>query len=212
MKILDFKPLTFSEVIVITFARFLDERGFFSETYNFTTFSQKEQLKNCEASLPNISIKQCNESWSKKNVIKGFHFQWNPLMGKLVRTVVGHMIDIIIDVRPNSKTFGKGIMYDMPSSQTQKTSQAIWIPPGFAHGNYYLQDSVIEYFCTSTYSPTGEIGIFPFSKQIDWSLADRDLYKNFITMQNSPIISKKDLAGIELAEWKNNSNSNCFDT
>jgi dTDP-4-dehydrorhamnose 3,5-epimerase len=210
MKILDIKPLAFPEVIYLEFARFHDDRGYFSETYNFSNFSQNSSMKNGVNLMPNISIKQCNESWSKKNVVRGFHFQFNPFMGKFVRTIFGHMVDIIIDIRPNSKTFGKGIMCDMPSSQTQNKSGAIWIPPGFAHGNYFLKDSIIEYYCTSTYNPSGEIGLFPFSKQIDWSFADKKLYDQFLTIQKKALISVKDSKGIDISDWKSNSNSNCF--
>lgn len=207
MKIISIQQLSLPEILLITFARFSDERGYFTETFNIREFQTMKELN----SLSNLSIQQSNESFSKKKTIRGLHFQWSPQMGKFVRTVYGHMVDIILDVRTSSKTFGKAIMCDMPANQSSTTSQAIWIPPGFAHGNYYMQDSFIEYFCTSTYSPTGEIGIFPFSNQIDWSLADRDLHKRFTMLQNNPIISKKDLAGIELSEWKNNINSNCFD-
>lgn len=208
MKITSIESLAFPEVLLITYDRFCDERGYFTETFNESELHKKSQY----GDLANLSIKQTNESFSKKGTIRGLHFQWKPVMGKLVRTVYGHMVDIILDIRPHSHTFGKGIMYDMPADTSAKSAVSIWIPPGFAHGNYYLKDSMIEYYCSNIYNPGGEVGILPLSSQIDWSLCQRDLYTQFVRIQqHSPIISKKDLGGISLTDWKSNINSSCFE-
>jgi dTDP-4-dehydrorhamnose 3,5-epimerase len=87
----------------------------------------------------NIAEPQSNESVSKKGVIRGLHFQWNPFMGKLVRTLLGHMLDI----RKHSPTRGKAILYDMPARDTEDWDEWIWVPPGFAHGNLFLADTRI---------------------------------------------------------------------
>ena len=79
-------------VKVIHFERFLDKRGYFSETFRDTDF-----LQNKLGVFPN-GILQTNESYSRRNVLRGLHFQWNNPMGKLVRTISGHMVDLILDL------------------------------------------------------------------------------------------------------------------
>ena len=109
MKILEVKSLAIPEVKVIRFARFPDNRGYFSET-----FKQSDVLKNPElAFLKPFDFVQTNESFSKKRVVKGLHFQWQPPLAKLLRTISGHMVDMILDIRKNSPTLGKIILYDL---------------------------------------------------------------------------------------------------
>jgi dTDP-4-dehydrorhamnose 3,5-epimerase len=154
---------------------------------------------------------QQNESYSKAGVIRGLHFQWNPFMGKLVRTITGRMIDIVLDIRINSPSLGKAIMYDMPAKPVNQFNEWIWIPPGFAHGNIYTEETIIEYFCTGEYSPGCEAGISPLSEDIDWSLCDFELKKIFINLLNiNPIISQKDQNGLKLNEWLSDVRSDNF--
>ena len=90
-------------VKVIHFERFLDKRGYFSETFRDTDF-----LQNKLGVFPN-GILQTNESYSRRNVLRGLHFQWNNPMGKLVRTISGHMVDLILDLRIGSPTISASV-------------------------------------------------------------------------------------------------------
>lgn len=205
MKILEIKSLEIPEIKVIKFARFCDERGYFSEQF------RKSDIKNLNVdSLKNIEFFQANQSYSKKNVIRGLHFQWNPYMGKLVRTLSGNMTDLVLDIRKDSPTFGKIIGYEIPSCDEQDYEEWIWVPVGFAHGNFFIKDSKIEYFCSGEYSPGCEAGISPLSKDIDWSLCKKEIRKNFLEVLKNPIISNKDRNGLSLEEWVNDPRSDNF--
>ncbi len=195
MKILEIESLVFPEVKVIRFSRFTDKRGYFTETYRF---AQLEQI------IPQLRIKQVMESHSKKNVLRGFHLQYDPPMGKLVRTVVGEMIDFFLDLRKESKTFGFIGGYQMPSSWIDEYDQWIWIPPGFAHGNFYLKESTIEYFATEIYNPQGEVGIYPLAEDINWSYCDIMIKKIFDQYKEKAILSEKDKKGLTISQWKKN--------
>ena len=93
-----------------------------------------------------FDFKQCTVSCNNKNVLRGLHFQWNPNMGKLVRTITGYMVDLILDLRQDSPTLGKIMAFHMPSKSMNTSNMWIWVPEGCAHGNFFLEDSYIEYF------------------------------------------------------------------
>lgn len=206
MVIIEIKSLAIPEVKVIRYKRFVDDRGYFTETY------RRENFENELADvLPGFRIEQVNESRSKKGVIRGLHIQWNPFQGKLVRTLYGHMVDLAVDVRPGSPTFGKGIMYDMPANLDKDYGEWIWIPVGFVHGNFYLEDSAIEYFCTGKWSQGNEASIYPFSEEIDWSLVDSKTLEKFKALKDKAIISEKDRNGISLKEWLESDFSRLFE-
>ena len=204
MNILSKTKTALPGVLLFTYSRFKDDRGYFSETYN------KKELCLSDGTDIVPELVQSNESYSKKNVVRGLHFQYDPFMGKLIRTAYGHMIDLIVDIRPNSETYGKGIMIDMPGSQESQTDSLIWIPPGFAHGNLFLENTLIQYFCTGTYNPQGEVGIYPYSPDIDWSLSSSRLHDQLIQMKEHAIMSPKDKKGISLTEWTTNANARQF--
>jgi dTDP-4-dehydrorhamnose 3,5-epimerase len=206
MKITNFKELSIPDVHVIQYERFSDKRGYFSETFRE---SDLDSLTIRNKIFPN-GIKQSNESYSRRNVLRGLHFQWNPLMGKLVRTISGHMIDIILDLRLGSPTQGKLIAYDMPVNNGSIFSEWIWVPPGCAHGNFFLEDSHIEYLCSGEYNGDCEAGINPFSEDIDWSICDKKLFNLFNDLKSSFIVSSKDTAGLSLNQWLTSLNSNQF--
>jgi len=201
MKILHVKDLPLEGVKVVKFGKFYDSRGYFTETYRKSDMTEVD-----------INVVQINESLSKPNVIRGLHFQWNPYMGKLVRTVKGHMVDLILDIRKNSPTYGKAIAYDMPVSlDFDSESEWIWVPPGFAHGNFFKEVTVIEYLCTGEYSQGCEAAISPIAKDIDWSLCEPKLYDELVSLfEGDGIISDKDKAGLTLKQWENKKNSNNF--
>ncbi len=126
-----------------------------------------------------VRFLQANESFSRAGTVRGLHFQWNPYMGKLVRTIRGHMIDVALDIRKGSPTYGQIVAYDMPVQGDEDFAEWIWLPPGFAHGNTFPQDTVIEYFCSGEYSPGNEAGISPVADDLDWSLCDPALRDQF---------------------------------
>ena len=124
-------------------------------------------------------------------------------MGKMVRTILGHMVDLVLDIRKNSPTFGKIIAYEMPIDVDNNLGEWIWVPPGFAHGNFYLEDSMIEYFCTGEYSPGCEAGISPLALDIDWSMCDQELKRKFNSVTlNTKLITEKDRDGLTVEQWK----------
>ncbi len=204
MKILDVKALAIPDIKVIRYARFADARGFFAEHFKKSDFAKLDFQKG-------IEFLQCNESYSRAGAVRGLHFQWNPYMGKLVRTLSGHMVDMVLDIRKGSPTFGKIIAYDMPADSNVEFGEWIWVPPGFAHGNYFDRESRIEYFCSGEYNPACEAGISPLAQDIDWCLCD-PLLKNGLDaiMANDPLISEKDKNGHMLSSWIQNPNSNLF--
>lgn len=207
MKILEIKSLKIPEIKVIKFARFCDNRGYFTEQFRKSDLFGHPELN----SMRNIEFAQANESYSKKDTIRGLHFQWNPYMGKLVRTLSGHMVDMILDIRKNSPTSGKIIVYDMPSSKKREYDEWIWIPPGFAHGNFFLEPSTIEYMCSGEYNSKCEAGISPFAKDIDWSLCNKRLKKKFNEIAYATeLITEKDKKGFSLKDWENSEKSNNF--
>ncbi len=203
MKILEIKELKIPEIKIIKFAKFCDHRGYFTETFRNSDFENIDFMSK-------VKFIQCNESYSKPGTIRGLHFQWNPFMGKLVRTLKGRMVDIVLDIRKESPTFGKIIAYDMPQTPEMDYNEWIWVPPGFAHGNFFSESTSIEYFCSGSYNPSCEAGISPFSKDIDWSLCDKKLKNLFEEISKSPLVTDKDKNGYSLNAWSDKPESENF--
>jgi dTDP-4-dehydrorhamnose 3,5-epimerase len=148
---------------------FKDDRGFFLETYSVKAFK--------ELGL-NYSFIQDNQSFSKKGVVRGLHFQDAPFaQGKLVRVISGKALDIAVDIRPNSPTFGKWESFLLDA----ELSNLVYIPEGFAHGFSVLEDCVFSYKCTNVYDKASESGLLWNDPElnIDWQVAN-------------PIVSEKD--------------------
>jgi dTDP-4-dehydrorhamnose 3,5-epimerase len=207
MKILDVLDLKLSGVKTIRYGRFADHRGFFAEHFRKSDFMANSQLN----FLNDVEFFQCNESYSKPGTIRGLHFQWNPFMGKLIRTLRGRMIDLALDIRKSSPTFGKIIGHDMPAGPNEEYGEWIWLPPGFAHGNYFTEETHIEYFCSGEWSPSCETGISPFAEDIDWSLCEPGLKSIFDAIAASrPLMTEKDRNGHSLASWISNPDSDRF--
>lgn len=189
------------------FARFGDERGYFTEHFRDSDFRTNPQTP----FMREVDFVQANESFSRATTVRGLHFQWNPYMGKLVRTLYGYMIDVVLDIRKGSPTFGKAIAYDMPSDTGDEFNEWIWVPPGFAHGNTFLEDTSIEYFCSGEYSPGCEAGISPLSEDIDWSLCDQSLRETFYGIASSTsLMTDKDRNGLSVSEWESDERSGNF--
>jgi dTDP-4-dehydrorhamnose 3,5-epimerase len=207
MKILAATELALPDIKVIRFARFADHRGYFTESFRNSDF----QNNPVTSFMRGVQFLQCNESFSKNGTVRGLHFQWNPYMGKLIRTIRGHMVDVVLDIRKGSPTFGKIIAHDMPADEAATFGEWIWVPPGFAHGNFFLKDTTIEYFCSGEYSAGCEAGISPLAKDIDWSMCDPRLRGLFHELApRTELISDKDKAGLTVTAWQQDQRSSNF--
>jgi dTDP-4-dehydrorhamnose 3,5-epimerase len=198
MKIIEVKTLAIPEIKVVRFGRFMDHRGYFTEPFRASDLHHNPVTD----FLRDVTFVQENESYSKAGVIRGMHFQWNPYMGKFVRTIRGRMVDLVLDIRKGSPTLGKMIAYDIPDSVDADYNEWIWVPPGFAHGNFFTTDSTIEYLCSGEYSPGCEGDISPLAADIDWSMCDPTLKADFDNLlSDSPLMSDKDRDAITLNDW-----------
>ena len=158
-------------------AIYRDDRGFFLETYN--------QRRMTEAGLPVVWL-QDNFSLSKKNVLRGIHYQITQPQGKLVRATHGSVLDIAVDLRRSSPTFGKHVVAEL----TGENGHMLWIPPGFGHGFLVLSESAgFAYKVTDYYAPQAE-------RTILWN--DPDLALPWPIDSLAPIVSAKDQAGSSL--------------
>jgi dTDP-4-dehydrorhamnose 3,5-epimerase len=205
MQIINVKQLEISEIKIIKFLKYSDHRGYFSESFRKTDIELDDKV----SFLHGVNFNQINESFSKAGTIRGLHFQWNPFMSKLVRCISGSLIDIALDIRKESPTYGMVIAYQMFADSDY--GEWIWIPEGFAHGIYLPNDSIIQYMCTGMWSPGNETAISLFSEDIDWSLCSSDLLDIFHKVINgNPIVSDKDKNGLTLKEWENKPESDLF--
>jgi dTDP-4-dehydrorhamnose 3,5-epimerase len=197
MKILEVLDLPLSGAKLINYARFSDERGYFTEIYRQSDFTNLLPALN----LSDFEFVQANESCSLKKVLRGLHFQYDPPQGKLIRLLRGQAVDVALDVRLSSPTFGQVIMIEMKCDMA--FGQWIWLPAGLAHGNFYLSDSAIEYFCTAPYNPKGEVGISPLDTSLDFSLSPEYLVRSFKELlAQGPILSERDSQGLTLEQWR----------
>ena len=159
-----------------------DERGHFFEPFSKEIYEELQE-----------KFYQDNHSYSKKHVIRGLHYQWDKPMGKLIRVVSGSIIDYYVDIRKDSKTYGKWDSVLLSANN----KKVLWVPPGFAHGFESLEDeNIVLYKCTSFYNPAGESGINPFDDElaIPWTapnhkrnLSEKDLNsKTFLEYKKEP--------------------------
>jgi dTDP-4-dehydrorhamnose 3,5-epimerase len=141
-------PASIPDVKIIEPKVFGDHRGYFFESYSAKVWQQH--------GLP-TSFVQDNESKSSKGVLRGLHFQAPPhAQGKLVRVVTGAVLDVAVDIRVGSPTYGQFCAYEL----TAENKRTLYIPPGFAHGFLTLEDNTIfQYKCTDFYHPESEGGI-----------------------------------------------------
>lgn len=161
-------------VYIIETGVFGDNRGYFMETYNYNDFK--------EAGL-DMKFVQDNQSKSSKGVLRGLHFQKKHSQGKLVRVVKGEVFDVAVDLRVNSKTYGKWVGVTL----SEENKKQFYIPKGFAHGFLVLsEEAEFCYKCTDFYHPEDEGGLIWNDPDIaiKWPLEN-------IGMENI-IFSKKD--------------------
>lgn len=143
-----FKPLSIPDVVLVEPKIFPDARGFFFESFKVSDFEK--------AGLP-IRFVQDNFSFSKKDVIRGLHYQKHPkAQGKLVSILKGSVWDVAVDLRKGSPTFLKWVATEL----NDRNHAMLYIPPGFAHGFASLTEDVhLLYKCTSEYDPQADAGI-----------------------------------------------------
>src|SRR3979411_2522620 len=148
MHVLD-TPL--QDVKLVQPRRFGDSRGWFAEVFNQSTFMA--------AGLPGNFV-QDNQSFSRKGVLRGLHYQLEKPQGKLVRVLSGHIWDVAVDLRPNSPDFGRWAGFHLQAESPDDELQLLWIPEGFAHGFLVLSDTAeVLYKTTNLYYPAGERSI-----------------------------------------------------
>ena len=145
-------------LILLTPTKHGDERGFFMETYRADSWTAQ--------GVPTDFV-QDNHSRSRRGTLRGMHFQTSPGQGKLVRVSRGRVLDVVVDIRRNSPTFGQWDAIELDD----ELGQQLWIPIGFAHGFCVLSDEAdFVYKCTSYYDPATEAG-FSFADPevgIEW--------------------------------------------
>ena len=121
------------------------------------------------------------------------------------------MIDLVADIRLHSPTFGKIVAYDMPADSSLAWGEWIWVPVGFAHGNFFTEETVIEYCCTGQYNPKCEASISPLTGDLDWSMAEPNLRLLFEEVaRNSELLTDKDRNGFTIKAWREDRRSENF--
>ena len=172
-------PTAIPDVLLLEPRVFGDDRGFFFESFNQKVFQEATGL--------DVQFVQDNHSKSVKNVLRGLHYQVQRPQGKLVRVVEGEVFDVAVDIRKNSKTFGKWV----GAVLSAENKKQLWIPPGFAHGFLTMSgNSEFLYKTTDYYSPTHERVLRWNDPEIgiDWPLS------------GEPILAAKDAAGTLLID------------
>ncbi len=198
MKIQSISSLQVPDVKVIRNARFVDDRGYFTEVYRDDAILGSPELE----LPPTTRFMQANESLSKSKVIRGLHTQVNPNLSKLVRLIDGHIIDVAVDIRPLSPTFGVASAVELIADSSSPHEDMVWVPFGFAHGLFILEPSRVQYFQTGYWNGSGEISIRPKAPDINWSQLSTDLEKKVRAMIQTASMSDKDMSGMSLADWK----------
>ncbi len=168
------KKFDIEGLVVIEPRRFHDDRGYFFESFN--------EQKYAELLGEDVVFVQDNVSCSKKNVLRGLHFQNPPFaQGKLVSVVKGKVLDVAVDLRKDSPTYGQHEIIELSA----ENGLQFYIPPGFAHGFVALEeDTLFSYKCTNYYSPSHEDTLLwnDSKLDIDWNCS-------------APLVSEKDKIG-----------------
>ncbi|MBK0058989.1 dTDP-4-dehydrorhamnose 3,5-epimerase [Pseudomonas parafulva] len=167
------------EVLIIEPKVFGDSRGFFFESFNARTFAERTGV--------HAEFVQDNHSRSQQGVLRGLHYQLQNPQGKLVRVTLGEVLDVAVDIRRGSPTFGRWVSARLSAENHRQ----MWIPAGFAHGFVVLSESAdFLYKTTDYYNPAAERCIRWDDPQlaIDWQLT------------SEPLLSAKDQAGVLLQD------------
>jgi dTDP-4-dehydrorhamnose 3,5-epimerase len=167
------------DVLILEPRVFGDERGFFYESFNARTFAEATGSKH--------EFVQDNHSRSSRGVLRGLHYQVQQAQGKLVRVTLGEVLDVAVDIRRSSATFGQWVGVRLSAANKRQ----LWVPEGFAHGFVVLSEHAeFLYKTTDYYAPAHErcIRWDDPTLAIDWQFDD------------APQLSGKDLAGLPLSE------------
>lgn len=167
-------PTSLEDVFVLEPKVFGDARGFFLESYNQRVMAELGIRAN---------FVQDNHSYSTRNVVRGLHYQVEQPQGKLIRAIVGEILDIVVDLRRSSRTFGKWEAVSL----SMENKRMLWIPPGFAHGFRVVSEGAhVLYKATDFYAPQSErtLAWNDPTLKIDWQL------------DGEPVVSAKDQRGI----------------
>jgi dTDP-4-dehydrorhamnose 3,5-epimerase len=170
---------TIPEVLLLKPEVYSDDRGFFLETY------REEHL---ESQNIDVHFVQDNLSKSQRNTVRGLHYQIEQQQDKLLMVMQGTILDVAVDVRQHSPTFGKYVAMELSAENKHQ----MFIPKGFAHGFSVLSEEALVYYkCSDYYYPEGERGLYwnDPTLDIDWKVTD-------------PIISEKDQHQPRLSEIK----------
>ena len=167
------------KIKILKINKFKDKRGYFFEILNNKNISKEIKIKN---------FKQLNLSFSKKNVLRGLHYQLKNSQGKLITVIKGEIFDVMIDLRNNSKTFGKVFSKVI----RDKDNNQVWIPKGFAHGFLALSDETIVIYHVSEY----------FDSKNERTILWNDKTLNIKWPIKKPLLSKKDQNGKSLDFFK----------
>lgn len=179
---MEIKTTKIEGVYIIEPKVFKDARGYFFESFSKRDF---------EASIGKVNFVQDNESCSTKGVLRGLHFQKPPYsQAKLVRCVVGKVLDVAVDLRKESPTYGQYVAVEL----SEDNHKQFFIPKGFAHGFEVLSDvAIFQYKCDEYYHPEAEGGLNPF---------DVDLNIAWTTAPEAAIVSEKDKKHSDLKNFE----------
>ena len=168
------------DLLIIKPKVFSDPRGYFFESFNEGVFKQNGITAH---------FVQDNQSLSNAGVLRGLHFQSPPFeQGKLVRVITGAVLDIAVDIRKKSPTYGQHVAIEL----TEENKTMFYIPPGFAHGFLTLQNNTIfSYKCTNLYNKASEGTVL-------WNDTDLNINWNIV----NPTLSEKDLTGTKFKEFE----------
>lgn len=167
---MEFIETQIKDLLIVKSQVFSDNRGYFYESFNANKWK--------DAGVK-IDVLQTNISKSQKGVVRGLHFQNPPFaQGKLIRVISGAVLDVAVDIRKKSPTYGEHFAIEL----SEQNKLALWIPPGFAHGFKTLQDETIFFYdCTNVYNKESEGSIRwdDPTLNIDWNI-------------DEPLLSEKD--------------------
>ena len=163
------------DVLIIEPRVFGDDRGFFYESFNQKVWNEKTGLR--------MTFVQDNHSRSKRNVLRGLHYQIKQPQGKLMRVIIGEVFDVAVDIRKSSPTFGRWVGFTLSA----ENKRMMWIPEGFAHGFLVLSDfAEFLYKTTDYWAPE-------YERTIIWN--DSDLGIRW-PLKVNPVLSSKDCDGL----------------
>lgn len=171
-----------ADVFILEPKIFSDARGYFLESWNAKAFN--------EAIGYEVTFVQDNHSRSQKGVLRGLHFQRVQPQGKLVRVPIGRVYDVVVDIRPDSLTFGQHVGVEL----NEDNHRQMWMPPGLAHGFLVLSESAdFLYKTTDFYHPASEVTLCWNDPQlkIEWPLEQLD---------DKPLLTNKDSNGLKLVD------------